>query len=122
MRRASTGVALPLGVVLNTNRPGIEFVPGVPSTDDNIDVAGIKVLPSSPVATITPRDAPLEVIAPLEFIVLLKLLLKIRLGAVPALELQLYKPRLEELAEVPCPCTKGVTAALAKFFVATAAV
>ena len=44
----STGVAEPSGVVLNTKRPGISLVPGVPSTFALIRAASINAVPSEP--------------------------------------------------------------------------
>jgi hypothetical protein len=49
--------------VLNTKRPGISPVPGVPSTAAEIDADWIKFVPSAPAKIVLPISSPEETIA-----------------------------------------------------------
>src|SRR5258707_888050 len=47
----------PSGVVENTSRPGMSLVPGVPSTEDEIDAPEMKSAPSAPRKIMDPRTS-----------------------------------------------------------------
>ena len=60
MRSLSVGEAAPSAVVANIKRPGISFVPGVPSTDAYIEAAlASSAVPSAPKKFIVPNVSPL---------------------------------------------------------------
>ena len=57
----SVGDAAPSAVVENTRRPGMSFVPGVPSTSVRIDAALMKDVPSEPAKKTAPMSSPLVI-------------------------------------------------------------